>query len=194
MLAKSLEARTRIDEFLPDYDFRSVYQIRIDTTREVVYDCLLHSDFTDLRLTRLLMTLRSGKRMPRQKRPGGLLQRLDGTGLVVLEEVPDDEIVIGVAGRFWRPDGERCMYLTAAEFRNFSRIGFARAAWNFVLRGGLTETETTVLSTETRIECFGPRARWKFRIYWGLVAPFSGLIRKEMLRVVKINAEAKSKD
>lgn len=93
MLATSLEARTRIDEFLPDHDFRAVYQIRIKATRSVVYECLLHSDFADLRLTRLLMTLRNGKRMSRQERRGGLLQRLHGTGFVVLEEVPDDELL-----------------------------------------------------------------------------------------------------
>jgi hypothetical protein len=191
VLAKSIEARTRIDEFLPDYDFRAVYQIPINAARSVVYECLLQADFTDLRLTRLLMFLRRGKRMPRQERPGGLFQSLHGTGFVVLEEVLDDEIVIGVAGRFWRPDGERCMDLTAAEFNNFSRTGFAKAAWNFVLRAGLTETEITILSTETRIQCFGPRARWKFRIYWGLVGPFSGLIRREMLKVVRIKAESK---
>jgi hypothetical protein len=83
------------------------------------------------------------------------------------------------------------MDLTAAEFNNFSRTAFAKAAWNFVLRAGLTETEITILSTETRIQCFGPRARWKFRIYWGLVGPFSGLIRREMLKVVRIKAESK---
>lgn len=132
--------------------------------------------------------------MPRQERPGGLLQRLHGTGFVVLEEVPDDEIVIGVAGRFWRPDGDRCMDLTAAEFINFSRAGFAKATWKFKLRAGLAETGTTILATETRIRCFGQAAWWKFRIYWTLVAPFSGLIRKEMLEAVKIKAETINKD
>ena len=191
MPAKSLEARTRNDEFLPDYDFRSVYQVRIHAACSVVYECLLQSDFTDLRLTRLLMALRSGKRMPRHGAPDGLLQRLRGTGFIVLEEVPNDEIVIGVAGRFWRPDGGRCMELTEADFVNFSRTGFVKAAWNFVVRAILVETETTILSTETRIQCFGPEARWKFRIYWSLVGPFSGLIRRELLQAVKTKAESK---
>jgi len=189
--AKSLEAHTRIDEFLPDYDFRSACQIRVNATRPVVYECLLHSDLTDLRLTRLLMTLRSGGRRPRQAIPGGLLKRLPGTGFIVLEEAPEDEIVIGVAGQFWRPDGRRCMDLTAAEFTNFSRTGFAKAAWNFKLRAGLAETGNTILSTETRIQCFGQSARWKFRVYWSVVAPFSGLIRREMLKAVKSKAESK---
>jgi hypothetical protein len=191
MATKSLEARTRIDEFLPHHDFRAVYQTRINASRSMVYECLLQSDFAGLWLTRLLMTLRSGRQMPRHGAPGGLLQRLHGTGFVVLEEVPEDEIVIGVAGRFWRPDGGRCMDLARADFINFSRTGFAKVAWNFKLRATLPETEITILSTETRIQCFGPAALWKFRIYWSLVGPFSGLMRKEMLELVKTKAESK---
>ena len=180
-----------IDKFLPSPDVRATYQMRIDATRSAVYESLLQSDFSELWLTRLLMTLRSGRRMPRQPTPRGLHQRLQGSGFVILDEVPDDEIVIGVAGRFWRPDGGRCMDLTAADFIGFSRPGYAKAAWNFKLQAGLPETNTTILATETRIQCFGPAALRKFRLYWILVGPFSGLIRKEILQQVKAKAESK---
>ncbi len=188
----SSDTRPRIDKFLPDHDFCARYQIRINAPRSVVYECLLHSDFSELRLTRFLMTLRTGKRMPRHRTPGDLRKRLEGTGFVILEEVPDDKLVIGLAGRFWRPDGGRCMDLTGANFIEFSRIGHAKVAWNFKLQAELPETETTILSTETRIQCFGPAALWKFRIYWSLVAPFSGLIRKAILQQVKAKAELKA--
>ncbi len=188
----------RIDKFLPNHDYRAAYQIRMNAPRSAVYESLLHSDFSELWVTRLLMTLRTGKPMPRHRMPGDLRQRLQGTGFVMLEEIPDDELVIGVAGRFWRPDGGRCMDITPANFIDFSRIGYAKVAWNFKLRGELPETETgtrittTILSTETRIQCFGPSALWKFRIYWSLVGPFSGLIRKAILKQVKTNAESKA--
>jgi len=130
--------------------------------------------------------------MPRNRTPDDLRQRLRGTGFVTLEELPDQELVIGVAGRFWRPDGGRCMDLTAANFIEFSRTGYAKVAWNFKLRTESPETETTVLSTETRIRCFGPAALWKFRIYWSLVGPFSGLIRKAILKQVKRKAESRT--
>lgn len=182
----------RIDKFLPHHDFRAAYQVRIRAPRSVVYDGLLHTDLSEQWLTRLLMTLRTGKRMPRHGMRGDLRQRLQGTGFVMLEEVPDDELVIGVAGRFWRPDGGRCMDLTPADFIDFSRTGHAKVAWNFKLRAELpeAETETTILSTETRIQCFGRAARWKFRLYWSLVGPFSGVIRKAILKQVKDRAES----
>ncbi len=181
------EAPSRIDAYLSDYDFRASYQTRINAPRSVVYRCLLHSDFNELWLTRLLMTLRTGRRMPRQRTPRDLRQRMQGTGFVILEEIPDDELVIGVAGRFWRPDGGRCMDVTAANFVEFSRSGYAKVAWNFKLRAELPGT--SILSTETRIQCFGRTALWKFGIYWSLVGPFSGLIRKAILKHVKTKAE-----
>jgi hypothetical protein len=38
---------------------------------------------------------------------------------------------MGVAGRFWRPDGGRYMELIADDFTRFVHSGYAKAAWNF---------------------------------------------------------------
>jgi|SRR5271169_5782735 len=188
MASRSLEGRSLLDQFLPDYDFSARYEIRINAPASAVYQCLLRSDFSKLWLVHLLMTVRSGKRLPRSPMPGDLRQRHQAAGFVILAEGPGDELAIGVAGRFWRPDGGRCMDLAAEDFAGFSRSGYAKAAWNFKLRAILPES--TVLSTETRIKCFGRAALWKFRIYWSLVSPFSGLIRKAILKHVKAKAES----
>ena len=79
------------------------------------------------------------------------------------------------------------MGLTADDFTEFSRPGYAKVAWNFKLRAD--STESTVLSTETRIKCFGA-AFWKFRLYWTVVGPFSGLMRKAILKQIKTAAES----
>jgi len=185
---ESIRDRRGIDEFLPNHDFQAAYEVRINVPAKVVYRCLLRSDFSDIWLVRFLMCLRSGKWLPRNRVRGDLLQRLQGTGFVVLREVTDEELVIGVAGRFWRPDGGRCMDLAVDSFAGFSRSGFAKAVWNFELLAD--SSESTVLSTETRIKCFGPAALWKFRLYWSFVGPFSGLIRKAILKRVKTQAES----
>jgi hypothetical protein len=186
-----LEDRSRIDEFLPDHDFSASYDTRVKAPASVAYERLLSLDFSELCLVRILMMVRSGKRLPRDVVSGDLRQRLQGTGFVILAEVPNEELVMGVAGRFWRPDGGRCMELTADDFTRFVRSGFAKVAWNFRLR---TESPgSTVLSTETRIKCFGQGALWAFRIYWSLVGPFSGLMRKAILKQVKSEAELQAK-
>jgi hypothetical protein len=184
---ESIRDRCGIDEFLPNHDFQAAYEVRINAPAQLVYGCLLRSDFSDVWLVRFLMSLRSGKWLPRNRVRGDLLQRLKGTGFVVLTEAPDEELVIGVAGRFWRPDGGRCMDLAADDFAGFSRSGFAKAAWNFELLAD--SPESIVLSTETRIKCFGA-ALWKFRLYWSFVGPFSGLMRKAILKQVKTQAES----
>jgi hypothetical protein len=177
-----------MDEFLSTHDFSAVHEIRINAPPTVVYRCLLRCNFNDLWLVRLLMTIRTGKLQPKNRVPRDLPARLKGTGFVILDDVPGEELIIGVAGRFWRPNGGRCLDLTAGDFSGFCCPGYAKAAWNFRLK---TESpECTVLSTETRIKCFGRAALWKFRVYWSLIGPFSGLMRKAILKQVKTEAEA----
>jgi hypothetical protein len=185
---ESIGSGRRIDELLPDGDFSAAYQIRIDAPPSVVYECLLRSDFSQVWIVRFLMSIRSGKWLEPGRIPSDLRQRLKGTGFIVLAEVPNEELVIGVAGRFWRPDGGRCMDLAVDDFTDFSRSGFAKAVWNFELLAD--SPESTVLSTETRIKCFGSAALWKFRLYWSFVGPFSGLVRKAILKRVKTQAES----
>ena len=86
----------------PTKDRRIPYEIRIHAPPSVVYQRLLVSDFNEAWVVRLLVTLRSGRRPTRNRVPSNLRQRLRGTGFVILSEVPHDEVVIGVAGKFWR--------------------------------------------------------------------------------------------
>jgi hypothetical protein len=180
--------RSLIDEALPRYQFQVAYQVGVKARPPTVYGCLLHTNFHDLWLVRMLMSVRSGKVLKRSDSQLELHRQLESTGFVVLAEAPNDEIVIGIAGRFWRPDGGRCLDLSKDQFADFSRLGFAKAAWNFKLRA---ESDCgTVLSTETRVECFGRSALWKFGTYWSVIGPFSGLIRKAILKQIKAEAES----
>jgi hypothetical protein len=64
----------RIDEVLPDHDFRAAYEVRINAPVQVVYGCLLHSDFSDVWLVQFSMSLRSGKWVARNRISCDLLQ------------------------------------------------------------------------------------------------------------------------
>ena len=94
--------------------------------------------------------------------------------------------MLGIVGKFWTSSG--CLeQMNAAEFVAFNEKGYAKAAWNFHL---LPQPDgSTVLSTETRVQCMDDSARKQFRRYWFFVKPFSGLIRKEMLRTIKRRVE-----
>jgi hypothetical protein len=184
--------RSLLDEFLPTDDFHSAYEITIRAPDSVVYQRLLSSDLYASWIVRLLVSLRYGRRSPRRGAPGDLRRRFQCSGFVILAEAPGEEFVVGVVGRFWRPNGGRRLDLSARDFVGFSRVGDAKVALNFRVRPG--PLHDSVLSTETRIQCFGRAAWWKFGLYWALVRPFSGLIRKAILRQVKADAESASEE
>jgi hypothetical protein len=103
----------------------------------------------------------------------------------VLGETPDTEILLGHVGRFWMPQGD-LKKIDAESFKSFNVEGYAKAVWNFSLS---EEKAGMRLTTETRIKCTDMASRRRFRFYWTLVQPFSGLIRREMLRAIKRRAE-----
>ena len=65
-----------------------------------------------------------------------------------------------------------------------------KVAWNFYLEK--LEANQVRLSTETRVLCITPSAKITFGIYWMIIKPFSGVIRKKMLRIIKENSETAS--
>ena len=51
--------------------------------------------------------------------------------------------------------------------------------------------QQTRVGTETRLYCPTKKTKRKFSVYWFFVKPFSGIIRKDMLRMIEKNAESK---
>jgi hypothetical protein len=176
---------TAIDEWLPQYQVSARYSILVHASDEKTFAALKLVDFSDLPIVRGLMRLR-GYRIGRGQTPEAKAQGGVRGSFIELAEVPQREVLLGIAGRFWRPDGGIVRGLTAAEFTNFHREGSAKAVWSFSLTAADGDTR---LTTETRVQTFGRSATLKFRAYWLLVSPFSGLIRKAMLREVERVAE-----
>jgi hypothetical protein len=76
--------------------------------------------------------------------------------------------------------------VSADHFTAAPLAGHALAGWSFTVVP--RADGTTELRTETRVRC-APDARIKFRAYWLLVRPGSGLIRRAMLRAIRRAAE-----
>jgi len=178
-----------IDTWMPTWDAVERHQTHVRAPREAVWRAARTLDFARSPVVRALFALRSlpglCSRGPRRAL-GGTLDGLLRSGFVLLGERPGEELLLGLVGRFWRPDGG-IVRLTADELRTFDRPGYAVATWNFTLaadHGG------SRLATETRVRCTDAAARRSFRRYWAVVGPFSGLIRREMLRSIRRAAEA----
>ncbi|MBI3800131.1 MAG: hypothetical protein HY268_24540 [Deltaproteobacteria bacterium] len=177
-----------IESFVPNPDAVETHKIEITASRAVVYQTLWTADLGGSLVIKGLMTLRSlpqlvlhrGRRQhPQQK---VTLHTLIEAGFGRLAEEPGREIVLGVAGRFWRLTGN-ILPFSQENFHGPVPPGLARAVWNFTVEEG--SAGRTLLSTETRVVCRDTASRVKFRAYWLIVRPFSGLIRLSTLRAVR---------
>ena len=185
-----------IDSFLPDPQFSETHSIEIAANPETVYRALWTTDFGASWIVKGLLRLRTLPALilhPATRRSRAntaiTLRSIINAGFGVLHEEPSREIVLGVTGPFWRPVGN-VLPFNAEDFRGPVRPGLARAVWNFSVAA--IDNERTILSTETRIICGDAASRRKFRAYWLLVRPFSGLIRHLMLRSVRRDCEMSS--
>ena len=189
-----VEGRMLIDESLPVYHMVERHKIEVLAPVERVYEVVRHLDFSRSRVIRPLFWLRDLPGRWRSSGSGAVEPRLALTldtlvrssGFVLLGERPGREVLLGLVGRFWTPSGGT-RRVTADEFRNFVRPGYAKAAWNFSVeeRG----ESRTLLATETRVFCLDDKSRKFFLLYWTLIGPFSGLIRQEILRTAKRRSE-----
>ena len=191
--------RMLLDDYLPEFDVRADYAARIAASPARVYASLWTANFDYWGVTRALYAVRTLPSFLAQPREtwrrfrDELFQKpftLDGMlseGFTLLKERPAEELVLGTVGRFWRARGELCA-TSPDRFRSPSPSGTAKAAWNFEV--SIRADGATELRTETRVLCADAATRRRFRAYWMLIKPFSGLIRREMLAAVRSAAES----
>lgn len=177
---------------MPACDASEYHEIKVRAPIDRVYGALRTTDLGGSQILRLLLRLRAlpaalTTREPRRN----LTFNLEATiraGFVLLGESPPNEMALGVIGRFWTLSQTSCR-VSADEFVSFDRPGYAKAVWNFSLVD--EAAEITRLATETRVLCLDVASRRRFRVYWALIAPFSGLIRREVLRAIRRSAESR---
>jgi hypothetical protein len=120
-------------------------------------------------LVRILFRLRGLGRAAGADAP--LFDQLVALGFRILAE-NEREIVLGLVGTPWRLRGG---LRHEVEFGAFDEPGYAKMAMSFAADGRELTTETRVLLTDAA-------ARRRFRLYWLVVRPFSGLTRRLWLR------------
>lgn len=161
----------------------------VDASAGRVYAALRNSNLAASLTVQLLLALRTGGRGLAGVGGSARSFRLNDprrSGFGVLAEDAPYEVVLGTEGAFWsrratlRPLDDTAISAEPAP-------ATARAAWSFTVRP-LTDMRCE-LATETRVLCADDNARRRFRLYWLLVRPGSGLIRRSMLRTIRRAAE-----
>jgi len=170
-----------IDQFSPHYQVSARYQIDLHTPIQSAYSAARSLDMRPSKIIQWLLRLRG---LPAD---GLTLDGMLKWGFVLLADVPSQEIVFGLIGRFWTPSAQ-IQPVTAEAFVDFDQPGFAKAVVNIVF---MPQGNGSVrVTTETRVHCLGDASQRYFRLYWLLISPFSGIIRKEWLRLIRERAEA----
>jgi len=172
-----------IDEFVPEYDFHERHQTFVAAPKEAVRRAVEGWRPDSSLVWRWLVRLR-GLGSPK----GTLRQWGEDNGFLRLAET-DDEVVYGQVGRFWSPNERAAMVSprTVEEFRSITDLRYAVAAMNILGEPDGSGRGTRLL-TETRVRCLGAPSRRRFRLYWLIIRPFSGLLRRAMLRGIKAEA------
>ena len=192
-----------LDELMPRYDVVERHRTRILAPSATVYAAIREANLASAPVTRTLLALRAvpaallallrapraalAEYRERRARRGMRLADLERAGFRVVAERANDELVLGLLGRFWTPRGDLRADVTRESFRTGPPAGMALAGWSFSVHP--LRDDVTELRTETRVLC-APDVRRTFRLYWLIVRPGSGLIRHDMLRAIRRRAES----
>ena len=184
-----MEFATLLDDLIPRYEVRSRHCIPVAATPAIVYRAARDADLGRPALVRILMGLRIVpallwtvlRHSPSPRNRVTSERSVGAAPFTLIAELPGEEFVLGIMGRFWTPTGG-VVPATAERFREPPPAGLAQAFWNFRVTASGSGTE---LSTETRVRCGDEVTGRKFASYWRIVRPGSSLIRSSMLRHIR---------
>jgi hypothetical protein len=184
---------TRLDAFVPEYQFVEFHEARVRGAPESVYRAIRSVTAGEIRTFRTLTWIRH-PRLPWRRGRESILEPdwdqpiLDvatRTGFVWLADEPSREAVVGTVVCC---QGTRLASSDA--FRNLTRAGIAKAGMNFRIEDvGGGECRVT---TETRVFATDPATRRRFGLYWAFIYPGSALIRGGWLEAIKKRAEVRA--
>ncbi len=172
-----------LGRFLRTYDFSERHSTVACAPRDVVRRAAEEWRPAQSLLWRALFRLR-GLGAPE----GTLREWAEAAGFLCLAD-SEDEFVYAQAGRFWSLN-ERAALVSPRTPEELLALDDPRAAVAAMsVRFESLAPDRTRVVTETRVHALGPQARRRFRLYWLLIRPFSGLLRRSMLAGIKQHAE-----
>lgn len=167
-----------LDSLLPEYDAVAYHEIVVNKPIESVFAAVKTVDFGTSKIIVALFKIRGVPSTHLNLE--GFVQK--GSFSPLGEDAPH-ETALGfmVADTLVPVEDVKVFSTNSAGAR--MRIG-----WNF--QCAEIDDATTRLSTETRVALTGTMSKISFRCYWLFIKPFSGWIRRIMLRMIKEKAEA----
>lgn len=166
--------RMSLVDALPVYHHHERHTIRVAATPERALAAARETRLEDVPVVSLLFKLRGLRGASR----GSIWEAMLAQGFQPLGE---DTLVL--VGKPWSTGGN---LRKVDDFVAFAEPGYAKIAMD--LRA-VPDGDGARLETETRIYLTDAVARRRFRAYWLVIRPFSGLTRRGWLRAAKRRAE-----
>jgi len=196
---------TLAEEFLPAFDVSDTVAVVVDADVARTWQALLRADLIDVARRRPLVGVLGALRMLPDlaaqilhgERPTAPPERMtlrdiasvplgDG-GWALLGERANDELALGLVGRFWRPVIEFAA-VDAAGFADFAEPGYAKTVYSLSVRA--LDDHRTLLSGLMRTATTDEHARRWFRRYWTFgVGSGAHVLVDGLLDVVREDAE-----
>ena len=173
-----------LESNLPHYDFVERHQRLIPATATHVWRAIQTAQIPGSAITRGAVALRmlparlSGRTV---RKPEALYDLRGMKSFLRLGERVERELVLGMVGQFWRLRGG-LKIIGPETFAEFDDPNYAKLAWGFALEA---TGSSTILKTETRVQCLSAESKAKFRRYWVIIRPVSGLIRSQILAGIR---------
>ena len=182
-----------LDRFMPKFDVREHHQATVRAPTTVTYAAARELDFRRSPLVSGIFRARQllmGGRIEPVSTGGSVLDEVQALGWRLLAEEPGRELVMGAVTQPWVAD---VVFRGVApeEFAGFDEPNYVKIAWTVGVTSG--DDGRSVFRTETRVLATDSAARSRFRRYWMLVSPGIVVIRWEMLRLVKLEAERRAR-
>ena len=171
-----------VDEFMPVYDVSDAVATVVEADVATTWDALMRVDLIDVGRKRPLVAVLGGLRilpdivsnllhgeLP-SRRPEHMTLRdittipIEHGGWVLLGLRAQDEIALGLVGRFWRPVIEFAGVSSPEEFATFAGPGFAKTIYALSVQA--VGEGRTRLSGVMRTTTTDEHARRWFRRYW----------------------------
>jgi len=196
-----------VDDFLPVFDVSDSVALVVEADLATTWTALLDVDLIEVGRRRPVVGLLGALRIlpdivshllhgdAPPHAPSSLRLRdlatlpSDQGGWVVLGERAQEEIALGLVGRFWRPVIAFATVPTPDAFREFAQPGYAKTVYSLAVRS--LDPRRTLLTGTMRTATTDAHARVWFRRYWTLgVGSGAHLLVDGLLDVTREMAES----
>ncbi len=168
-----------LDKYMPEFQYNEIHKTLVHASTREAFLATKNIQLSKSTLIAILFTLRG---LPIHSPT--LQDTNHAMRFTLLDEIHYSEFLYG----FWFSTKTEWV----AHINEFVRPNpnyNAKAVWSFCFNQ--KADGTTEIQTETRVFCQNKTSLVLFSIYWFFIKPFSGLVRTEILKLVKNELEQK---